>query len=146
MSQDYSEIKNAFLDGIEEIFETMFSDRIKMFLFHEYGNIPQNIYGEVPIKIFEEQYDLIARIQSYTEKEEQPEMSIAYDVTVTVPTKQLIRNNIPHITKEDVDYLLKSVFEYKGWRYSVVRVNRKTLVADEWQFYEFFCLLEDKDL
>ena len=131
-------IQNAFLDGIEEIFSIMFTDRLLFSLLDEEETYT-NVYDETLDKVYLDPVQLIGRIQTTFTQGENPVESVQTDAVITIPTKQLITKQIPHQTREDLEILKKGKFSYDGFEYLVDRVVPKTLVADKWQMYEFRC-------
>lgn len=138
------EIQNAFLDGLEEVFSIMFTDRLQLRLLDE-ESTGVNIYGEdTTSKVYLEPIQLIGRIRTTFTQGENPVEGVQIDAVVTIPTKQLITNNIPHQTDSDLDILKKAKFSYDGFDYLVEKVTPKTLVADKWQMYDFSCRVDKK--
>ena len=138
------EIQNAFLDGIEELFSIMFTDRLQLSLLDE-ESTEVNVYGEDAIdKVYLEPIQLIGRIKTTFTQGEVPIEGVQIDAVVTIPTKQLITKNIPHQTDEDLEILKKAKFSYDGFEYLVEKVTPKTLVADKWQMYDFACRVDKK--
>ena len=138
------EIQNAFLDGLEEVFSIMFTDRLQLRLLDE-KSTGVNIYGEdTTSKVYLEPIQLIGRIRTTFTQGENPVEGVQIDAIVTIPTKQLITNNIPHQTYSDLDILKKAKFSYDGFDYLVEKVTPKTLVADKWQMYDFSCRVDKK--
>lgn len=131
-------IQNAFLDGIEEIFSIMFTDRLQLSLLDE-ENTEVNVYDESLQKVYQDPIQLIGRIQTTFTQGENPVESVQIDAVITIPTKQLITKQIPHKTEEDLETLKKGKFSYNGYEYIVDKVVPKTLVADMWQMYDFSC-------
>lgn len=136
-------IQNAFLDGIEEIFSIMFTDRLQLSLLNEEAT-QTNIYEETPNKVYLDPIQLIGRIQTTFTQGENPVESVRIDAVITIPTKQLITKQIPHLTDEDLETLKKAKFAYDGFEYLVEKVVPKTLVADKWQMYSFECRVDKK--
>lgn len=136
-------IQNAFLDGIEEIFSTMFTDRLQLRLLDEEAT-QTNIYKETTDKVYLDPIQLIGRIQTTFTQGENPVESVQIDAIITIPTKQLITNQIPHETDSDLETLKKAKFAYDGFEYLVEKVVPKTLIADKWQMYSFECRVEKK--
>lgn len=132
------EIQNAFLDGIEEIYSIMFTDRLFLSLMDE-ENTVTNVYDETPEKVYHEPIQLIGRIRTSVEQGENPVESLQVDAVITLPTKQLISNEITHETWEDLETLRKGKFKYDDIEYLVNEVRPNTLVADKWQMYNFYC-------
>ena len=141
---DYSEIQNAFLDGIEEIFSIMFTNRIHLYHLDE-KSTQVNIYDEVvDEKVYHDPTILIGRIQTTFTQGELPVEGVQIDAVITIPTKQLITNGILHETQEDLEALKKAKFSYDDIEYLVEKVVPKTLVADKWQMYDFMCRVDKK--
>lgn len=136
-------IQNAFLDGIEEIFSIMFTDRLMLSLLNEEAT-QTNIYEETPNKVYHDPIPLVGRIQTTLTQEEDPVETIQTDAVITIPTKQLITNQIPHETESDLDTLKKGKIAYDGIEYLVEKVVPKTLIADKWQMYDFICSVDKK--
>ena len=136
-------VQNAFLDGIEEIFSVMFTDRLQLRLLNEEAT-QTNIYEETTDKVYFDPIQLIGRIQTTFTQGENPVESVQIDAVITIPTKQLITNQIPHETDSDLETLRKGKFEYDGFEYLVEKVVPKTLVADKWQMYDFMCRVDKK--
>lgn len=137
------EIQNAFLDGIEEIFSIMFTDRLFLSLLNE-EETKVNVYGETTNKVYHESIQLVGRIKTTFIQGEDPVESVQTDAVVTIPTKQLITLNIPHQTDADLEVLKKGKFTYDGFEYLIDKVTPKTLVADKWQMYDFECHIDKK--
>ena len=136
-------IQNAFLDGIEEVFSIMFTDRLNLHLLNEEDTIV-SIYDETENKVYLDPVPMIGRIQTTFAQGEIPVESINIDAIITIPTKQLITNRIPHTTESDLEALRKAKFTYDGFEYLVSKVQPKTLVADMWQTYDFMCSADKK--
>lgn len=136
-------IQNAFLDGIEELFSIMFTDRLQLSLLNE-ESTRVNIYDEAPSKVYQDPISLIGRIQTTFNQGEEPIEGVKINAVITIPTKQLISNDIPHHTDEDLETLKRGKFKYDDFEYLVEKVVPKTLVADKWQLYDFHCRVEKK--
>lgn len=135
------EIQNAFLDGIEEVFQIMFTDVAELRLLDE-ENTKVNVYNETLEKVYKEPVNLVAKVTTTFTQGELYVESVKIDAVFSIPTKQLITNEIPHETSEDLELLKKAKFTYKGFDYLIKKVTPKTLVADMWQVYDFECYVE----
>lgn len=140
MSADLN-IQNAFLDGMEEVYKTLFTEEIE-FAFLDEESTKTNIYGETSEKVYLEPIKLIGKATTNFEQGEQPVEGIHVDCVITIPTKQFITNEIPRSTFADFERLRKGKFFYKGYEYLVKKVEPRTLIADEWHFYTFYCEVE----
>lgn len=134
------EISQAFLDGMNETFSILFNNKIKFYYMDEELTVPDKLYRETDKKVYKEPINLVAKIVTNFEKEELPVMDKKIDAIITVPTKQLIINNIPVETYADLETLSKGKISYKQIEeYKIELVRPKVLIDDEWQFYDFFC-------
>lgn len=137
-----NEIQRAFLEGMEEVFSIMFTEHCFMY-FLDTENTKTNIYGETRTKVYKDPYELIAKVENSHLKGEEPTETVIRSVTITIPTKQFLDNNIPCYSESDWEEMRKAKFSYEGVTYLVTNVEPKTLVADSWQFFKFSCT-EDK--
>lgn len=137
-------IQNAFLDGINEVFQIMFTDECKMYLMDTDSTVT-NIYKESKKKTYKEPVDIVAKIVVGSKHDEDPFMGNAITATITVPTKQLLQNGISFQTEEDLDNLCKSKFHFDGVTYLTDVVSPRTLVAGIYQMYEFKCSVDKKE-
>lgn len=134
-------IQQAFLDGINEVFSTMFTESVKLYLMDE-ESTKVNVYNETEKKAYLEVCDLVAKVTTTFTEGELPVEDIKVDAVFTIPTKQLIINNLSRATMDDLKNLSKGKISYRGIDYLIHRVVPKTLVADEWQMYDFICYIE----
>lgn len=137
-------IQNAFLDGIEEIFSIMFTERAIFYPFDREGTTPDSLYQETSDKKYKEGIPLVAKITTTFEQGQEYVEGVQINALITIPTKQLITKNIPHTQDSDLEYLKQGKFEYDGFSYLVAKVHPKTLVADIWQMYDFYCFVDKK--
>ena len=145
MSADLS-IQKAFLDGINLAFSIMFTQEVELFLMDD-RKTDINIYNETPLKRYQDKgYKLVAKVLTTFEQGEQPIEGVQVDAVITVPTKQLILNGISRSTEEDLSILSRGKISYKGIDYLIHHVVPKTLVADEWQMYDFICFIDKKEI
>lgn len=132
-------IQNAFIEGINEVYYLMFTDRVKMYLWNPDANVSDDVYAEEFVKHYFEPIEIVAKVQMFTLESERYIEKANVGYTITVPVKQFLVNNIPFYNDSDLRYIEKSMFEYNGLKMVSNRVNPKTLVADIWQFFDFQC-------
>lgn len=135
-------IQKAFLDGINEVFSIMFTQHCLMYFLND-ESTEVNIYGETDEKVYGEPYELTAKVSYDQPKGESPEQTVERKAIITIPTKQLIQNNISFLNEADWERFRQAKLVYEGTEYLVDIVKPKTLVADIWQFFDFYCT-EDK--
>lgn len=130
-------IQQAFVDGINEVFEIMFTDRCLMSVLDE--NQKLNIYNETKERNYKEPFEVVAKIVMASTESEDAFQKNNLSAVVTLPVKQLILNEIPFKEPQDIKNLEKVRFHYDGRVLEVDSVTPKTLVADMWQMFEFKC-------
>lgn len=143
MTSERNSIRNAFLEGMQEIYSVMFSTKLKLYMMDTSGT-HLNIYQESTDKRYLTPKTLIGRIELFPEQGELPVESIKNRVKITVPTNELIQKKVPH-KPEDLEYLRKSVFEYENVNYTVERVKPSNNIVDEYLVYIFDCKEEEKN-
>jgi hypothetical protein len=140
MSGKDRSIQREFLDGMNEVFTSIFNNDVMLYLMDEENTVVNKLYGETPKKVYKEPTALAAKVVTNFKKDELPEMTVNIDAVITVPTKQLMINNVPCDTMSDLETLKKGKISYKQVsNYMIERVRPKVLIDDEWQFYEFYC-------
>lgn len=138
-------IKDAFLDGMNDVFSILFNTEVLYYPMDDDETMPDDVYRETDDKRYKDPIGLIGKVLSHFSKEDNPDMTIGIDAVITVPTKQLIINNLPKDTVEDLRKLARGKMKYKQVEtYYIEVVRPKTLVDDEWQFYDFYCYMPKK--
>lgn len=137
------EIQNAFLEGINEVFSIMFTDQVKMF-FLDVDKSKRNIYEECKDPVYSDPVLMVAKVVMDVSYDSQDSSESTYfretaNATITIPAKQFIDKGIPYDTELALETLRRCEFEYSGFRFEVLSVTPKTLVADKWQLCDFSC-------
>ena len=135
-------IQKAFLDGINEVFSIMFTQHCLMYFLND-ESTEVNVYGETDEKAYGEPYELTAKVSYDHPKGESPEQTVERQAIITIPTKQFIKNDISFLSEADWEKFRQAKLVYENTEYLVDVVKPKTLVADVWQFFDFYCT-EDK--
>lgn len=145
MSTDFK-IQKAFLDGIELVFSTIFTQYCYVSLMDEFGTMT-NIYGESTDKVYTDPIPLVAKVSTDFSLEGELPSDIKVDAFIKVPTKQLLKAGLitkEYVTEEELEKLRKAKFTYGGIDYLVSYIQPKTLIADIWHFYDFYCYVDKK--
>lgn len=135
------EIQEAFLEGIDLVFSTMFTKRCKLLLWNSKANSVSNVYKESRVmdKSYLPPIDVTAKLVLTTQDVEQTIENTKRKAVITLPTKVLIDNNIPFRTQNDLLNLEKSMFYIDGIFYVADVLNPKVFVGNIHQMYEFIC-------
>lgn len=130
-------LSDEFLEGIYEVFDILMTDQIYLKLLDEKSTV-SNIYNEAKNKKYLEPIQLVGKFSMTMEQGEQEVEGIQDYVTVTVPTKSLLDNNVD-ITPQNYETLKKGAIVYKEVEYTIAKVVPKTNIDDVFQFYVFYC-------
>ena len=140
------DIRKEFVDGIQEIYTTLFTDGVNdgLKLYRLSKNTKPNVYGEQKYKLYEKPILLVCNA-ILTPTLGDNTIEEVKDVAVfKVPLKSLEDNNID-VTHEDLDSLRDCVIEFHNVFYTVENVSPKTFIKDVYLVYQFDCK-EDKDI
>lgn len=136
-------IQKAFVEGINEVFSIMFTEKVKIYLL-DTEKTKENIYGEAKEKTYKKGIEIVCKI-IYNVSESNKELSKnIIKANITVPIKQLLENKILFNSVDDIRYLECAVFEHNGNIFEVDEVTPKTLIAEMWQMIDFNCSLKTK--
>lgn len=130
-------LSEEFLEGIYEVFDILMTDQIFLKLLDE-KNTVSNIYKETVNKKYFEPIQLVGKFSMTVEQGEEVVEGTQDYVTVTIPTKSLLDNNVD-ITPQNYDTLEKGVIVYKDVEYTIAKITPKTNIDDVFQFYVFYC-------
>lgn len=101
------EISDAFLDGIYEIFSTLYT-KVDYYAFDPLAE--KNIYGESKDKPYLDPVSLVAKLDRSPRGPGRVENVQQYDMLISIPHKSFILANIPTNT-DDMNYIKKGVFK-----------------------------------
>lgn len=137
------EIQNAFLDGFEEIFREMFTDNLKYFPLNEDYTYVSPSYEAVN-KEYKESITMIGRVNFKIT--ESPDVSGRPNnvATVTIPTKEFIKSNLPYLNEVDIISLSKGKFQYADYTLIIDRAEPQTFIAGIFHLVVFYCTAERK--
>ena len=120
-------IQKDFVDGIQDIFTTLFNDGINdgLNLYLLSDNTKSNVYGENKYKIYQQPKRLVTQARLKPTQGEQDVEGIRDKPTFIVPLKSL-QDNALSVTSEGLDKLRRSIVEFHGVYYTVDNVLPKT--------------------
>ena len=131
-------IRNDFIEGVQEIFSTLFNDGIDdgidLYLLSKRTE-SSSVYNEQKEKIYKKPVRLVCSAQLTPEEGENVEEYKSRAI-FKVPLKSLQDNNIPI----DLDTLNKSLIKFKEVFYTVTVVKPATYVEDVFLLYSFECV------
>ena len=137
-------LRNDFVNGVQEIFTTMFNDGetdgLKLYLLSE--NVQKNVYGEQKYKMYQQPKMLVTQARLTPTQGENDVEGIKDKAVFVVPLKSLQDNELG-VTNADLDIIRKGVIEFHGVYYEIENILPKAYVADVFVLYHFVCS-EDK--
>lgn len=137
-------IQKDFVDGINEIFTTMFNsgetDGINLYLMSD--KTKTNVYKESKYKMYKQPKRLVAQARLTPTQGEQDVEAIKDKAVFVVPLKSLQKRELG-VTNANLDEMRKGVIEFKGVYYTIDNILPKAYIADVFLMYQFVCT-EDK--
>ena len=137
-------IRKDFVDGVQEIFTTLFndgeSDGINLYMLS--NTTKKNVYGESKYKVYKEPKMLTAQARLTPTQGVQDVEGIKDKAIFIVPLKSL-QNRELGVTNKDLDEMRKGVIEFHGVYYTIDNILPKTYIEDVYLMYHFVCT-EDK--
>ena len=141
MTPEQKEISNAFLEGMQELFNLMFTQNIKLCFLDE-ENTDTNFYKESEQKKYLEAINIAGKLVIDTPHLDDPKMGTEKKLTLTIPAKEFIDKGL-ELTPESYDKFLKAKIVFEGVDYYIKTFKPKTLIAEVYRFYEITC--SDRD-
>ena len=138
MTNEQKQISTAFLDGMYELFDIMFTNHIKLSFMDEEQTDIDDLYKESEHKKYLEPIEILGKVVPDLPHAENPKMGVENTLTITVPTKSLMEHNID-ISPQNYDKFRKARITFDGIDYNIVSFKPKTLVAETYLFYEIKC-------
>lgn len=137
-------IRKDFVDGVQEIFTTLFndgeSDGINLYLLSD--KTKTNVYKESKYKMYKAPKLLVAQARLTPTQGEQDVEVIKDKAVFIVPLKSL-QNQKLGVTNADLDIMRKGVIEFHGVYYTIDNILPKAYIEDVFLMYHFVCT-EDK--
>lgn len=137
-------IRKDFVDGVQEIFTTMFNDGVndglKLYLLSD--NTKTNVYGESKYKVYKAPKMLVTQARLTPTQGTQDVEVIKDQAVFVVPLKSLQENDLG-VTNKDLDEMRKGVIEFHGVFYTIDNILPKAYIEDVFILYHFVCT-EDK--
>lgn len=141
----YDEIQNAFLEGMNEVYTTIFTDTLMFELLESTQSKINTVYKETLSREYQDPISLSGNVLVRAHEGEIVVEDTKFFTEISIPTKQLIDNEIPFETKSDLKKLEGGRFTYKGVSYLVDEVIPKVLIANIFQIYQFKCIEETEN-
>lgn len=133
-------IKKDFVDGVYEIFTTLFNDGvndgINLYLMSE--DSKPNIYGECIDKVYKKPKLLVAKAVISPTHDDETVLGFRDNATFTIPVKSFQCNNLG-VSKKELSEYMKGVIEFKGVFYEIEKISPRSFVEHTFLLYDFIC-------
>lgn len=133
-------IQEAFIEGVNEIYSTLFTDGINdgVYFYPIYEPPKKNVYGEVKYKQYLPPVLLVAKVVLLPQQGEEDIKALKEKATMTIPFKSLRDNNID-VSNKNLFELRKGLLKYKDTFYEIDNIKPSVFVADTFITYIFEC-------
>lgn len=137
-------IRKDFVDGVHEIFTTLFNDGVSdgLDLYLMSDQTQPNVYGEEKYKTYKKPIRLVTQARLKPTQDDEDISVIKDKAEFIVPLKSLQDNNLD-VTNDGLDIMRKGVIEFHGVFYTVENIIPKAYIEDVFLMYSFICT-EDK--
>ena len=143
-------IRNDFLEGIQEVFSTLFNegvsnDGIQLF---QYSGGNDSIYQENKYKKYANPMSLVSSVRE-SENEGTTDIEVQKRKSIfKVPTQSLLNNGIKEMNKSTVAELKKGIIKYKDIFYYIDLIQGSVFVENIYSLWEFQCteIFDDTDI
>lgn len=135
------EIQSAFIEGIHEVFTTLFNEGIEDGIYF-YALDPNcktdNVYGEKIGKKYLDPILLVCKVTLNTNDPSETFETITHRATFRVTYKSLIDNDVD-VSLTNLKELEKGIVKYKDMTFKILKIQPNTYVEDVFLTYEFIC-------
>ena len=137
-----ADIQKAFIDGVEQIYSTMFTDGVndgvELFYLDEDSTKVDSVYRESKVKKYKDPIMLVANAKlSFTDQEEYV-MDKKYDAVFKVPYKSLMEHDCD-VSKDGLKVMQRGKIDFHGVSYKIDEIKPTTFVENVFLIYEFCC-------
>lgn len=133
-------MKREFIDGINEVFATMFTDGVNDGVYFYPLDMPEtfSIYGEAKFKQYHVPVLLVAKVKLDTVHGDTEVETSKGRALFSIPVKSLTENGID-VSYKNLLNLKRGVMRYKDTFYEIDTIEPTTFVADTFMVYQFSC-------
>lgn len=139
-------IRSDFVDGVMEIFTTLFndgeSDGFDLYLLSDKSQ--QNVYGESKVKVYRAPIKLVTQAHINPTHGQQDVETVKGIAKFTVPLKSFQSKEVD-VSTAGLAEIRKGVIEFHGTYYTIDNITPKAYIEDVFLLYDIDCT-EDLDL
>ena len=138
-------IRNDFLDGVQEIFSTLFNDGVNdgldLYLLSDETKI--SIYGESKYRKYKAPIRLVCRVRLETHQGGNYIEVIKKEPQFIVPYRDMQLKGLD-ISSESINKMKQGIIKFRGVYYIIDEILPVDYIEDVYLFYHFICT-EDKE-
>ena len=138
--RDY--IRNAFIDGMDEVFTTLFNDGENDGVYFYPIDLDQtqvSVYGESKYgKVYSKPSLLVCKAEINPTQGQQSVESVKNLAVFTVPIKSLMDRNLG-VTHDDLERMRRGIMYFHDTCYYIDNISPTAYVEDTFLFYKFEC-------
>lgn len=138
-------IRKDFVDGVQEIFTTLFNDGVTdgldLYLMSE-NTSSNNVYRENKYKMYKAPKRLVTQAR-LTPTQGEKDVEVIKDKAVFVVSLRSLQDNNLGVTNNDLDIMRKGMIKFHGVFYTIDNILPKAYIEDVFLMYYFVCT-EDK--
>ena len=138
----HTDIQEAFIDGIHEVYSTMFTDGeddgIDLYFLDMKSTKVDNVYRESKSKKYGKPIRLVSHANLSPTIQDVPIKDIEYDAVFKVPLKEFINHKID-VSPTGLDTMRKGKISFDGKDYEIKNILPTTFVRDVFLVYQFIC-------
>lgn len=133
-------IRKDFVDGVQEIFTTLFNDGVKdgLDLYLLSDKTQKNVYGEAKVKVYQPPIKLVTQAHINPTQGEQDVETIKGNAQFVVPLKDMQDKGLDVSTK-GLEILRKGVICFHDTIYTIDNITPKAYIEDVFLMYTFMC-------
>jgi S-ribosylhomocysteine lyase LuxS involved in autoinducer biosynthesis len=131
------EISKAFLEGMQEIYRTMFCTDI-MFTPMDITTIETNVYHDIISFSYLSPIALAGKVSVTIKENEEPLKEVEYDLVFEFPAKEFDDHSILH-TPQDFNTLMKAKITHMNMDYDIQYIQPINCIEGVYLIYRFYC-------
>ena len=137
-----TDIQQAFIDGIHEVYSTMFTDGeedgIDLYFLDMKDTKVDDVYRESKSKKYGKPIRLVSHANLSPAVQDVPIMDVKYDAVFKVPCKEFLTHEID-VSPSGLDTMRKGKINFKDKDYEIINILPTTFVRDVFLVYQFVC-------
>lgn len=137
-----TDIQQAFIDGIHEVYSTMFTDGeedgIDLYFLDMKDTKVDDVYRESKSKKYGKPIRLVSHANLSPTIQDVPIMDVKYDAVFKVPYKEFLTHEID-VSPSGLGTMRKGKINFKDKDYEIINILPTTFVRDVFLVYQFVC-------